>query len=116
LLNFRGLQHAPINEQGVVFLFGVVAHELGFLVESIAQGFPDCEAKRRVSGASGRLEKVRIEFEYRSRSFQEHGHNAHACDLIVCWEDNWPDAPVEVLELRLAIQQLPDRESGNLFE
>ena len=23
-LNFRGLQHAPLNEQGVVFFFGIV--------------------------------------------------------------------------------------------
>ena len=45
-LNFRGLQHAPINEQGVVFLFGMVCHELGFVVESVRTGSPDCEAKR----------------------------------------------------------------------
>src|SRR5207247_1028444 len=29
-INFRGLRHAPINEQGVVFLFGMVSYELGF--------------------------------------------------------------------------------------
>lgn len=33
-LNFRGLQHAPVNEQGVVFLFGMVCFELGFVIES----------------------------------------------------------------------------------
>lgn len=48
-LNFRGLQHAPVNEQGVVFLFGMVCFELGFVVDSIRTGYPDCEAKRRVS-------------------------------------------------------------------
>lgn len=47
-LNFRGLQHAPINEQGVVFLFGMVCFELGFVVEAVRTGYPDCEAKRRI--------------------------------------------------------------------
>jgi hypothetical protein len=27
-INFRGLQHAPVNEQGVVFLFGMICREL----------------------------------------------------------------------------------------
>jgi hypothetical protein len=48
-LNFRGLQHAPINEQGVVFLFGMVAFDLGYVVEGVGTGFPDCEAKRCVT-------------------------------------------------------------------
>lgn len=34
-LDFRELRHAPINEQGVVYLFGMVSRELGFLVEAI---------------------------------------------------------------------------------
>jgi len=68
-LNFRGLQHAPINEQGVVFLFGVIARELGYVVESVATGFPDCEAKRQVSKSRDTWERVRIEFEFRSRNF-----------------------------------------------
>src|SRR5205085_684390 len=32
-INFRGLQHAPVNEQGVVFLFGMICRELGYVVE-----------------------------------------------------------------------------------
>ena len=106
ILNFRGLQHAPINEQGVVFLFGMVAFELGFVVESVATGFPDCEAKRRVDRSGDKWERVRIEFEYQSRTFRDHGHDPAQCDIIVCWEDNWADSPVEVLELKSAIQAL----------
>lgn len=102
-LNFRGLQHAPINEQGVVFLFGIVAHELGYVVESVTSAFPDCEAKRRV-GAN--WERVRIEFEFKSRNFHDHSHDPTGCDVIVCWEDNWPDAPCLVVELKTAIQGL----------
>jgi Homing endonuclease associated repeat len=105
-LNFRGLLHAPINESGVVFLFGMVAQELGYVVESIRPGFPDCEAKRRVSKSGDTWERVRIEFEFASRTFLTHGHNVAHCDVIVCWEDNWHDCPIEVLELRTAIQSL----------
>jgi hypothetical protein len=105
-LNFRGLLHAPMNEQGVVFLFGMVAQELGYVVESITPGFPDCEAKRRVSKSGDTWERVRIEFEFESRNFMTHGHKVTDCDVIVCWEDNWTDCPIEVLELKTAIQEL----------
>jgi hypothetical protein len=106
LLNFRGLMHAPRNEQGVVFLFGMVALELGYVVESLTAGFPDCEAKRQVSKPNGAWERVRIEFEFESRAFLAHGHDPADCDVIVCWEHNWPEAPIEVLELKGAIRTL----------
>lgn len=106
VLNFRGLQHAPINEQGVIFLFGIVAHDLGYLVESINIGFPDCEAKRLVRRSDTRWERVRVEFEFQSRNFRDHGHAPDGCEVIICWEHNWPDCPVEVLELRSAITHL----------
>jgi hypothetical protein len=47
-IDFRGLRHSPVNEDGVVFLFGMVARELGYLVEAVQAGFPDCEAKRQI--------------------------------------------------------------------
>lgn len=103
-LNFRGLQHAPVNEQGVVFLFGMVCSELGFAVEAVRTSYPDCEAKRRVKTRRGIVwERVRIEFEYCSKDFD---HNPNGCDVIVCWEHNWPDCPLEVIELKTAIQRL----------
>ncbi len=49
---------------------------------------------------------VRIEFEFESRTFLTHGHNVTGCDVIVRWEDNWPDCPIKVLELKTAIQEL----------
>ncbi len=33
LINFRRLVNAPLNEQGVVFLFGKVAGDLNMVVE-----------------------------------------------------------------------------------
>jgi hypothetical protein len=104
----RGLLLAPTTELGVVFLFGVLAPELGFAVLRIQPSFPDCEALRAPDPAAvrsgevsaSRWQRVRIEFEFRSSSFRQHGHDAAGCDLIVCWEDDWPEAPVEVVELR----------------
>jgi len=103
-LNFRELRHEPVNEQGVVFLFGMVARELGFLVDAIQTGFPDCRAKRPAKG--GRYVEVEIEFEFKSSHFRDQGHDPEGCDLIVCWEHDWSECPLEVLELKSAIKGL----------
>jgi hypothetical protein len=102
-LDFRGLRHAPINEQGVVYLFGMISYELGFIVEAIHTTFPDCEAKRCIDRRRNRWQRVRIEFEYKSSNFN---HDPLDCDLIVCWEHDWPGCPLEVLELRSVINEL----------
>jgi hypothetical protein len=105
-IDFRGLRHAPINEQGVVFLFGMVSYELGFIVEAVHAAFPDCEAKRCVDRREDRWQRVRIEFEFRSSNFREHGHDPAGCDVVVCWEHDWPECPLEVVELRKVIGEL----------
>lgn len=105
-INFRGLRHAPVNEQGVVFLFGMVAYELGFIVEAVHAAYPDCEAKRCIDQKEQRWQRVRIEFEFRSRTFRDHGHDPNSCDLIVCWEHNWTECPLQVLELRRVLDDL----------
>jgi hypothetical protein len=92
------LSHSPTNELGVVFLFGVVARELGFMVMRLQAAFPDCEAMHEVE--PGRWQRVRIEFEFESRNFVSHMHAAEDCDLIVCWNHNWRNCPLDVLELR----------------
>ncbi|HEY0350430.1 MAG TPA: hypothetical protein VGC60_20000, partial [Pyrinomonadaceae bacterium] len=108
-LNFRGLLHAPINEQGVVFLFGMISKELGFVVESVQNPFPDCVAKRLIDKRRRLWHEVRIEFEFESRRFVKHEHAHPNCDLIVCWEHNWPDCPLEVISLKEEIRKLsPD--------
>ncbi len=106
-LNFRELRHEPVNEQGVVLLFGMVARDLGFLVEAVAAAYPDCSAKRKVKGG---YIAVNIEFEFKSGNFREHGHDPSQCDLIVCWEHDWPNCPVEVLELKSRLTQLKTNE------
>lgn len=104
-LDFRGLRHAPVNEQGVVYLFGMVSRELGFLVESVRQRYPDCEALEQTPGKSSRWRRVRIEFEFQTSKFK---HPAEGTDIVVCWEHDWPDCPVKrVIELKSKIKELP---------
>jgi hypothetical protein len=95
------LAYAPVNEMGVVFLFGWMAPQLGYVVHRLQPEFPDCEAMRRVG--EDRCELVRIEFEYESRNFLKHMHDVKGCDLIICWRHNWPECPMEVVELKKAL-------------
>ena len=104
-LGLAAMAHAPTNEDGVLFLFGALAPELGFRVERIQRGFPDCEAKREV--APGRWELQLVELELYSRNFKDHGHDPKGCNVIVCWKHNWPDVPegVEVIELSRVVNR-----------
>lgn len=105
-IDFRGLRHEPVNEKGVIFLFSIVARELGYSVEAVQADFPDCEAKRQI--APGRWQQVQIEFEFESRNFRDHGHAPNLCDVIVCWRHNWSECPnhIEIVELSKVIKRL----------
>jgi AcrR family transcriptional regulator len=96
-----GHVYGPTNEGGVISLFGAMAVSLGFLILKIQTEFPDCEALR-VAGKD-RNRPVKIEFELESRNFLRHGHDPNGCDIVVCWEHNWPECPLEVIELKKAV-------------
>lgn len=100
LINFRGLVYSPINEDGVIFLFGRVVDDLHMYIEEIKPGFPDCVA-RRYTGRG--WERILIEFEYQSSNFKTHGHDPDGCDVLVCWEHDWKNCPLEVIELKSEI-------------
>lgn len=104
--NITGLRYEPVNEQGVVFVWGMVAAKLGFEIERMQSEFPDCIAMREVE--TGRWQRVRIEIEYASRNFLEHKHAIDGCDIIVCWVHNWPECPegLEVIELRRVVSSI----------
>jgi hypothetical protein len=108
-LGLAAMAHAPTNELGVLFLFGIVAADLGFRVERLQAAFPDCEAKREV--APGKWELVLLELEIYSRNFKLHRHDPRGCHGIVCWKHNWPDCPewLEVIELSKVVKRLGDR-------
>jgi hypothetical protein len=96
----RSMTLEPVNEQGVVMLFGEMAKELGFVIERVGTGFPDCIAARKVGGE---WKTVRIEFEFVTSRFD---HDPAGCDLVVCWEHDWKECPVEVMELREMVGSL----------
>lgn len=95
---------APTNEMGVVFLFGTVAKDLGYMVVKLQTEFPDCEAFRLIDPE--RCQLVKVEFEFESRNFLVHGHRIDDCDLIVCWKHNWDGCPLEVIELSTVMEEL----------
>ena len=105
-INFRNLTYAPVNELGVVFLFGLLHESLGLHVESVQAGFPDCYAKKQLN--NGAWEEVLIEFEYESKSFLTHKHNPENVDMVICWIDNWPDPPkhIEIVALSEVLKEI----------
>jgi hypothetical protein len=91
------LAMAPTTENGVIFLFGAMARELGFMMIRIQVGFPDGEGFREVE--PGRWQLKKLEFELESRNYVTHGHPVSGADILVCWKHNWPECPLEVIEL-----------------
>ena len=82
----------PQNEQGTIVLFSKLAEELGYTFKEIGTRCPDAILEKDDK-------PVRVEFEFRSKSFLAHKHNPDDVDLVICWEDNWPSCPVPVLSL-----------------
>src|SRR3990167_2038237 len=107
-MDFKSMTCTPINEHGVIYLFGLLHDVIGFEIESIQSGFPDCVARRDVG--NDRWEEIRIEFEFQSLSFVRHGHDPEGVDVIVCWEHNWKECPayIEVIELSTLIKDLEE--------
>jgi hypothetical protein len=103
------LVYAPTNEAGVMVLFGAVAREQGFAITRVQQGFPDCEVMREVEPEKWQPQK--LEFEYESKNFLLHLHPVDGCDGIVCWKHNWPECPLEVLELSTMTWHRPGKRS-----
>lgn len=106
-LMYENMVYGPANEQGVVILFAIMSRHLRYNIEGVWQdSFPDCEATRVERG--GKRRRVKIEFEYKSKDFLGHSYDPKACDVIVCWEDNWKDHPpnIEVLELSKEVEKI----------
>jgi hypothetical protein len=103
-LGLAAMAHAPTNEYGVLFMFGVVAADLGFRIERVQREFPDVEAKREVAPGIWKLQLW--ELEWCSRNFKEHRHDPKGCRGIICWKHNWPDIPegLEVIELSRVVK------------
>ncbi|OIO08014.1 hypothetical protein AUJ27_01435 [Candidatus Falkowbacteria bacterium CG1_02_37_44] len=104
-INFRGIIFAPVNEQGVIFLFSKVHEDLGIKIAGIQQSYPDARGMR--FNGRGWVEE-RIEFEYKASDFQTHGHDIEKCDIIVCWINDWQNCPIEIMELKSIIKEISE--------
>jgi len=102
-INFEGLIYGPLNENGVIFLFSKIHDKLGINIEAIQPGFPDAKGRRKTRKG---WEDIWIEFEFKSSYFKVHGHDPKECDAIICWEHDWKDCPIEVIELKTKIEEL----------
>ena len=102
-INFEGLIYGPLNENGVIFLFSKIHDKLGINIEAIQPGFPDAKGRRKIRKG---WEDIWIEFEFKSSQFKVHGHDPKDCDAIICWEHDWKDCPIEVIELKTKIEEL----------
>lgn len=82
----------PENEQGVIVVFSMRAVVHGWEILKIGCSFPD--ALIQYQG-----QEWRTEFEYAASNFLTHRHDHRLCDLIVCWENDYPDCPLPILAL-----------------
>lgn len=97
-INFKGLIYSPVNHEGTLALFCIMAKDLGFGIEKIRKDYPDIEAIY-----NGK--RVKIEIEYLNSEFNH--ANPKECDIIVCWEKNTNLCPVKkVIELKEELKKL----------
>lgn len=103
-INFEGLMYGPLNESGVIFLFSKIHDKLNppISIEAVQAAYPDAKGRRKTRKG---WEDVWIEFEYKSSYFKVHKHDPKECDIIVCWEHDWKDCPLEIIELKSIINE-----------
>jgi len=89
----------PSNEAETVELFRLGQTRLGWHFAHLQIAFPDAVIENEQG------QQLVAEFEYRAKNFHKHGHPVDGADLIICWHDNWPDAPLPVWALEGCLQE-----------
>ena len=90
-----GIALQRVYENLVVFYFGRLYEIFDFEDMLFSSGeYPDAEAT--IKG-----KKVRIEFKVTSKQFN---YDPSGCDLVICWEHNDPNIPLEVLQLKPLVE------------
>lgn len=83
-----------VNELGVIVRFASLCESRGLAIELIRSSFPDALIYNQRTD-----EYYRAEFEFKASSFAAHRHQKEDCDVIICWENDWPDCPIIVWEI-----------------
>ncbi|MDY0297697.1 MAG: hypothetical protein RB296_10305 [Acidobacteriota bacterium] len=104
-MRFRGLRSSPVDRDGVLFLFGMLAVELGFELEFVSRERPHAEGRRYFDLQREQWKHQRVEFFFKSSEYTpDQDSGREPCDLLVCWEHDCEDCPVEVLELKRIVR------------
>ena len=81
--------------------YGLIVFDKGRMA-----GSPGDRGTGQCRAGLDRWQRVWIEFEYESRNFLKHFHDASKADIIVCWTHNWPECPLPVIELKELVKRL----------
>lgn len=104
------MRWTPTNEMGVVALFIEYRTQLGFpIVEFIRPQFPDAAVFEQTG--KGYTRKY-IEFEWKSQGYKVHLASKRKCHYVVCWEHNWKECPIPVIELKAEIPKILGKKGG----
>jgi hypothetical protein len=112
LIGLKSHPYAPLNEQGVVVLFGILAEALNFRILHMQSAFPDCIAERITFRGRGmrKTERVqmKIEIQHKASDFFRDKHDYTKCDALICWLSDVVVPPVgfEIIELKNEIEKL----------
>ena len=88
----RGFPYAPNNEQGVVAIFAILCAQAALPLE-----ITDINGGKGIDATCynhDRQADIRVEFKYRL-SRHTWNHKTDEIDLVVCWENRWPEFPKE---------------------
>lgn len=103
-MELQVMRWTPTNEMGVVALFTEFRKELGFpFIEVIRVRFPDAAVFE--SASKGYVRKY-VEFEFRSSGYKAHLKSKRKCHYVICWENDWKDCPIPVVELKREIPRI----------
>ena len=106
-MEFRGMRFSPVDRAGVLYLFGMLAVELGFELEFVSSERPHAEGRRYFDLRREQWKHLRMEFMLRSSEYvPDQDSGREPCDLLVCWEHDAEDCPVEVLELNSVVREI----------
>lgn len=105
-----GMIQSPEYENEVMILFSHMLQHFGMRIIQFATRFPDAIVERK---KGKKWEKLNIEFELHSGSFQSHlPDKDKKCDLIVCWEDegwgrnNHQKGRYKIIELKQHLENI----------
>ncbi|MEN8153841.1 MAG: hypothetical protein ABFR75_07435 [Acidobacteriota bacterium] len=105
-INFRGIKTAPVDVNGVIFIFGLICEELSFIIEKFNSDLPCFEGKRSLNSSGTKMEDVKLGFFYKSSDLKKKTVNNSDFNILICWTHDWNDCPVEVLELKAVLKLL----------